>query len=143
MKEIKRLLSFTRRAVDDYNMIEEGDRIGVGISGGKDSLTLLYTLAELRRFYPKQFTLEAITIDMGFEGMDFSPVAELCRELDVEYTIVPTQIANIIFNVRKESTLARFARECAAARFTTRQRREALTRSRSGIILTMRWRPLC
>jgi len=103
MKEIKRLLSFTRRAVDDYNMIEEGDRIGVGISGGKDSLTLLYTLAELRRFYPKQFTLEAITIDMGFEGMDFSPVAELCRELDVEYTIVPTQIANIIFNVRKES----------------------------------------
>ena len=102
MKEIKRILSFTRRAVDDYSMIEDGDRIGVGVSAGKDSLTLLYALAELRRFYPKKFELVARTVDMGFEGMNFSPIAELCRELDVPYVVAPTQIAKIIFDVRKE-----------------------------------------
>ncbi len=102
MKEIKRILSFTRRAVDDYSMIEEGDRIGVGVSAGKDSLTLLYALAELRRFYPKRFELVAITVDMGFEGMDFSPIDELCRELDVPYVVTETQIAKIIFDVRQE-----------------------------------------
>ncbi len=102
MKEIKRILSFTRRAVDDYEMIEEGDKIGVGISGGKDSLTLLFALAELRRFYPKRFELVAITIDMGFEGVDFTPIADLCRELDVPFVVVPTQISHIVFDVRKE-----------------------------------------
>lgn len=102
MKEIKRILSFTRRAVDDYEMIEDGDRIGVGISGGKDSLTLLFALAELRRFYPKRFELVAISVDMGFEGVDFTPVEELCRELDVPFVVVPTQISRIVFDVRKE-----------------------------------------
>ena len=103
MNEMKRMLSFVRRAVDDYNMIEDGDRIAVGISGGKDSLTLLEVLSELRRFYPKRFELVAITIDMGFEGSDFSYVAEFCRRLKVEYSIVKTDIAKIIFDVRKES----------------------------------------
>lgn len=102
MKEIKRILSFTRRAVDDYEMIEDGDKIGVGISGGKDSLTLLFALAELRRFYPKRFELVAISVDMGFEGVDFTPIAELCRELDVPFVVVPTQISRIVFDVRKE-----------------------------------------
>ena len=102
MKEIKRILSFTRRAVDDYGMIEDGDRIGVGVSAGKDSLTLLIALAELRRFYPKKFELVAITVDMGFEGMDFSPIAELCRELDVPFVTVPTQISRVVFDIRKE-----------------------------------------
>lgn len=102
MKEIKRILSFTRRAVDDYEMIEDGDRIGVGISGGKDSLTLLFTLAELRRFYPKKFELVAISVDMGFEGVDFTPIADLCRELDVPFVVVPTQISRIVFDVRRE-----------------------------------------
>lgn len=102
MKEIKRILSFTRRAIDDYGMIEDGDKIGVGVSAGKDSLTLLCALAELRRFYPKKFELVAITVDMGFEGMDFTPIAELCRELDVPFVISPTQISRIIFDVRKE-----------------------------------------
>ena len=104
MENMKRMLSYTRRGVDDYNMIEEGDKIAVGISGGKDSLALLCSLAYLRRFYPKKFELIAITIDMGFEGgMDFTPVRELCEKLDVPYHIIPTEISKIIFDVRKET----------------------------------------
>ena len=103
MNEMKRMLSFVRRAVDDYKMIEDGDKIAVGVSGGKDSLTLLATLASLRRFYPKKFDIVAITIDMGFEGGNFDPVKEYCDSLDVEYKVVPTEIAKIIFDVRKES----------------------------------------
>ena len=68
--ELKKLLSYTRQAVDDYKLIEEGDHIAVGISGGKDSLTLLYALAGLRRFYPKKFTLTAITVDLGYDSFD-------------------------------------------------------------------------
>ena len=103
MKDIQRILSYMRRAVDDYAMISPGDRIAVGISGGKDSLTLLIGLAELRRFYPIPFTLCGVTVDMGFPGSDFSPVAELCRELDVEYRVEKTDIAKIIFEERKET----------------------------------------
>ncbi|MBR7116380.1 MAG: tRNA 2-thiocytidine(32) synthetase TtcA [Clostridia bacterium] len=99
---MKRMLSFIRRAVDDYNMIEDGDRIAIGISGGKDSLTLLEVMSELRRFYPKRFEIVAITVDMGFDGSDFSEVAEFCRRLKVEYRVVKTDIAKIIFDVRKE-----------------------------------------
>ena len=103
MNEMKRMLSFVRRAVDDYNMIEDGDRIAVGVSGGMDSLTLLAVMAALKRFYPKKFEVVGITIDMGFEGSDFSPVEEYCKELGVEYVVVKTEIAKIIFDVRKES----------------------------------------
>lgn len=103
MSETKRLLSYARRAVDDYNMIRDGDRIAIGISGGKDSLALLTALSGLRRFYPASFDIVAISIDMGLEGMDFSPVAEYCNKLEVEYKIVKTEISNIIFNIRKES----------------------------------------
>ena len=72
MENIKRVLSFVRRALDDYLMIEDGDKIAVGVSAGKDSLTLLCAMAEIRRFYPKKFDLLAITVDMGFEGMDLN-----------------------------------------------------------------------
>lgn len=103
MENMKRVLSYTRRAVDDYNMIEEGDRIAVGVSAGKDSLTLLCALAGLRRFYPKKFDLIAVTVDMGFEPkQDLSPIAALCSELGVEYHVVPSEIYKIIFEVRKE-----------------------------------------
>ena len=102
MENIKRVLSHVRRAVDDYEMINDGDKIAVGVSAGKDSLTLLCALAELRRFYPKKFELIAITVDMGFEDADFSPIARLCKELDVPYHIIPTEISRIIFDVRKE-----------------------------------------
>ena len=83
-------------------MIEAGDKIAVGVSAGKDSLTLLCAMAELRRFYPIPFELIAITVDMGFAGVDFSPIAKLCEELNVPYHIVPTEISHIIFDVRKE-----------------------------------------
>lgn len=99
---LQKLLSFTRRAVDHYHMIEEGDRIAVGVSGGKDSLTLLTALAGLRRFYPKKFEVVAITLEMGYDDMDFSPVQALCDELEVEYIRIPTQIKQIVFDIRKE-----------------------------------------
>lgn len=102
MEGMKRVLSYVRRAVDDYEMIKDGDKVAVGVSAGKDSLTLLCALAEFRRFYPNKFELCAITVDMGFEGADFSSIRNLCDELNVEYHIVPTQISKIIFDVRKE-----------------------------------------
>ena len=103
--DIKLILSYTRRAVDSYNMIEEGDRIAVGISGGKDSLTLLCALAHLKKFYPKNFDIVAISIDMGFEdGTDYSGVQRLCDELGVELKVIKTQIYEIIFKVRKEES---------------------------------------
>ena len=103
MENMKRILSYTRRAIDEYNMIEDGDKIAVGVSAGKDSLALLCAMAGLRRFYPKKFELIAITIDMGFEGVDFSEVARLCAELDVPYHIIPTDISKVVFDIRKEA----------------------------------------
>ena len=82
--ELQRLLSLTRKAVDDYQMIQEGDKIAVGISGGKDSLPLLYEMANLTRFYPKNFSLIAITVDLGYKGIDLTPVKQLCEHLQVE-----------------------------------------------------------
>lgn len=102
MEHIKRVLSYVRRAVDDYDMIREGDKIAVGVSAGKDSLTLLCAMADLQRFYPKKFELCAITVDMGFEGADFSQISALCERLGVPYHIIPTQISQVIFDVRKE-----------------------------------------
>lgn len=91
-----------RRAVDDYDMIQEGDRVAVGVSGGKDSMMLLLALRHLQRFYPKPFELEAITIELGFEGMDFAPVGALCEELAIPYTCLKTDIKEVVFDVRQE-----------------------------------------
>ena len=102
MEQIKRILSFTRRALDDYEMIRPGDRIAVGVSAGKDSLTLLCAMAELRRFYPIPFELMAITIDMKAGESDFSAIRALCERLDVPYHVIPTEISHIIFDIRKE-----------------------------------------
>lgn len=100
--ELQQLMSLTRKAIDEYQMIEEGDRIAVGISGGKDSLTLLYALNGLKRFYPKKFDIEAITVYTGMEGMDFTPIQNLCDTLGVHYTVVNTEIYDIVFNKRQE-----------------------------------------
>lgn len=101
--KLQQVLSLVRQAVDDYHMIEENDCIAIGISGGKDSLTLLYALASLKRFYPIPFSIKAITIDVGFDNMDFSKITALCKELDVEYHIEKTEIKKIVFDERKES----------------------------------------
>lgn len=100
--KLQRLYSLTRQAMEAYQMIEAGDRIAIGISGGKDSLTLLYALSGLRKFYPKPFTLEAIIVNLGFSGMDFSSVVELCEKLSVPCHMVDTQISDIVFQKRKE-----------------------------------------
>ena len=102
--ELQKLLSYTRRAVDDYELIEDGDKIAIGISGGKDSLTLLHALRHLQRFYPKKFELLAVTVDLGYENFDLSPIEELCNKLDVPYHIVHTEIGKILLEDRKEAS---------------------------------------
>lgn len=98
---MQKLMGLVRRCVDDYDMIKEGDRIAVGVSGGKDSLVLLVLLAGLKKYFNKSFELEAITIDMGLE-MDYSGIQTLCDKWDVPYTVIKTEIAPIIFDYRKE-----------------------------------------
>ncbi|MEG1847290.1 MAG: ATP-binding protein [Lachnospiraceae bacterium] len=101
--KLQQVLSYTRKAIDDYGMIKEGDKIAVGISGGKDSLTLLYALHALQRFYPIHYELYAITVDLGFQNLDLAKISQMCAELQVPYTIVKTDIAKIVFEDRKES----------------------------------------
>ena len=84
-------------------MIENGDHIAIGISGGKDSLTLLYGLSQLQKFYPKHFTLSAITVDMGLDTMNLEPIKALCADFNVPYEIISTEIGKILFEARKES----------------------------------------
>ncbi len=102
MTDLNSFTGLIRRCVDDYQMIAPGDRIAVGVSGGKDSLVLLCALHHLKSYYPIPFHLEAITLELGFPGMDFSPVAELCRRLNVPYTCLKTDIKEIVFDIRKE-----------------------------------------
>lgn len=102
MNDLNSFSGLLRRCVDDYHMIEAGDGIAVGVSGGKDSLVLLRGLKHLQTYYPASFRLEAVTIDLGFPGMDYSPVEAMCREIDVPYTLVKTDIREIVFDVRKE-----------------------------------------
>lgn len=102
MNDLNQFSGILRRCIDDYGMIEEGDRIAVGVSGGKDSLVLLLALRYLQNYYPKKFTVEGITLELGFEGMDFAPVAALCAEYDIPYTCIKTDIKEIVFDVRKE-----------------------------------------
>lgn len=99
---MQQLLGRVRRCIEDYRMIEPGDRIAVGVSGGKDSLVTLLALARLRRFLPTPFTLEAITLEMGMPEMDFTSVAQLCEELDVPYTRINVPVYEILFVERKE-----------------------------------------
>lgn len=101
--KLQQVLSLVRKACDDYGMIEDGDKIAVGVSGGKDSLTLLAALSALRKFYPKKFEVYAITVDLGFDNLDLSGIVNFCNDLDVQYEIVKTDIAKIVFEDRKES----------------------------------------
>ena len=101
--KLQQVYSLTRKAIDDYHMIQAGDEIAIGISGGKDSLTLLYALQGLRRFYPHPFKLCAVTVDLGFDNLKLDKISDLCEDLDVPYHIIHTDIAKIIFEDRRES----------------------------------------
>ena len=96
--KLQRLYSYVRKAIGDYQMIDEGDKIAIGISGGKDSLTLLYALGGLRRFYPKKYELVAITVNLGYDGFNLTEIRKLCEKLDVEYHVVDTQIKEMVTN---------------------------------------------
>lgn len=99
---MQHILGQVRRCVEDYHMIEAGDKVAVGVSGGKDSLLTLTALARLRDFYPISFQLEAITLETGTPGMSFDAVAELCRELEVPYTRIHVPVYQIVSEERKE-----------------------------------------
>lgn len=101
--KLQQVYSLTRKAIDDYHMIMPGDKIAIGISGGKDSLTLLYALQGLKKFYPNPFDLCAVTVDLGFENLKLDRIRDLCEALEVEYYIIKTDIGKIIFEDRKES----------------------------------------
>lgn len=101
--KLQQLLSYTRRAVDTYKMIKPGDKIAIGISGGKDSLALLYALHGLRRFYPNPFEIVAITVSLGYKDFNLDEIRKLCNNLDVPYYVIDTDIADIVFDERKES----------------------------------------
>ena len=99
---MQHILGQVRRCVEDYHMIEAGDKVAVGVSGGTDSLLTLTAWARLRDFYPISFQLEAITLETGTPGMSFDAVAELCRELEVPYTRIHVPVYQIVFEERKE-----------------------------------------
>jgi len=101
---MKHILGYIRKAVSDFGMIEDGDKVAVGLSGGKDSILLLLSLARMRSFYPKKFELIAITLDMGLPGFDTTYLENLCKENDVEYIVEKTHIAEIVFDVRQEKS---------------------------------------
>ena len=101
---MQKILGYLRRACQEFDLIEDGDKIAVGVSGGKDSLVLLTGLAMMRRFYEKKYEVCAITLDPRFGGeeTDYTPVAQLCERLGVEYRVIRTDIAEIVFDIRKE-----------------------------------------
>uniref|UniRef100_UPI00298E0EC1 tRNA 2-thiocytidine biosynthesis TtcA family protein n=1 Tax=Treponema sp. TaxID=166 RepID=UPI00298E0EC1 len=101
---LQKLYSYSRQCIQQFDLIQEGDRITLGISGGKDSLALLYAMAGLKKFYPKKFEIIAVTADLGFGSFDMSAVENLCRELEVEYHLLKTDIATILKEKVKKGT---------------------------------------
>ena len=115
--KLQRLLSLTRQALDAYDMIDPGDKIAVGLSGGKDSLALLYAMKHLQKFYPKSFDLCAVTVDLGFGNFDLQAAKIFCQKLSVPYTVVPTEISQIVFESRQESNPCALCAKMRKGRF--------------------------
>lgn len=101
---LQKIIGACRKAIDDYNMIDDGDKVAIGLSGGKDSITLLYALYYLRKFYPKKFDIMAITIHPGSEGFHTDELEALCKKLDVEYVVYNSNISKVVFEIRNESS---------------------------------------
>ena len=99
---MQKILGYLRKAIEHYNMIEDGDKIAVGLSGGKDSITLLMGLKALQRFYPKKFEIVAISINPGFEFFDTNFLKELCEKINVDFVEAESHIKEIVFDIRKE-----------------------------------------
>ena len=99
---MQKILGSMRKAIEEFHMIDEGDKIAVALSGGKDSITLLMALKNLQRFYPKKFDLIAISINPGFEFFDVNILYDLCQKIDVELYVVDSYIKEIVFDIRKE-----------------------------------------
>ena len=142
MLTVKRILGQVRKAIQDFDMIQDGDKIAVGVSGGKDSLTLLMALRRLKDFYPVRFELEAVTLTMGMFNTDLSAVANLCREIGVNYTIEETLIGKIVFEERHEknpcslcANLRRGALNTAAVKLGCNK--VALAHNRDDVIETL------
>lgn len=130
--ELQTLLAPFRRAVNQFSLIEDGDKIAVGVSGGKDSLTLLALLSAYRRFSPQRFELMAVTIDMGFKEDAYAPIRDYCAQINVDYVVEKTDIAQILFDIRKEPIRAVCAPKCGAARSTEFCPKKASESWRSG-----------
>ena len=129
---MQHILSLVRRCVEDYHMIDEGDTVAVGVSGGKDSLLALAALAKLRAFYPKRFEVVALTVDTGTPGMDFRPVAALCQELGVAYHIVQAPVYEIVFTCRKEKNPCSLCAKLRRGALSTEMNRLGLTKIALG-----------
>ena len=99
---LQKIIGLARRSIEDYNMIDNEDKIAIGLSGGKDSLTLLYALHNLRRYYPKKFNIMAITIHPGSDTFKTNELEKICKELDIEYVVYNSNISQVVFDIRKE-----------------------------------------
>ena len=129
---MQHILSLVRRCVEDYHMIEEGDTVAVGVSGGKDSVLTLAALAKLRDFYPKKFDVVALTIHSGTPGMDFAPIAALCEELGVPYHLIDVPIYEIVFVHRKEKNPCSLCAKLRRGALSTEMNRLGLSKIALG-----------
>ena len=128
--KLQRLYSLTRKAIDDYKMIEDGDKIAIGISGGKDSLTLLYALAGLRRFYPVRFDICAIAVNIGYDDeFDLSGVQRLCEKLGVDFIEIKTQIKDVVFDIRQETNPCSLCAKMRKGAFNDAAKREGCNKA--------------